>query len=159
MENRMLQTRVDYYAGSLLCAIGAGAVYLGSRYHIGSLTTMGPGFLPTCLGVALLILGVLVIATSQMGGRGDALSNEKSPRVVPEWRGWSCIISSVAVFIFCAEYAGLAPATFACVFLAASGDKQSRLKTSAILASGVTIFAVILFAFFLQVQVPVVKGF
>jgi len=47
------------------------------------------------------------------------------------------------------------PATFACVFVAALGDRETTLKGALILASSVTIFGVILFHYLLKLPMPV----
>jgi uncharacterized protein (DUF486 family) len=49
----------------------------------------------------------------------------------------------------------MAPGTFACVFVAAMGDREATIKNSAILAAVITIFGVGLFAYILQVPMPV----
>ena len=52
----------DYLAGALMVLIGAGAVYVCSHYRMGTLTSMGPGFFPTLLGVLLILLGIAIAA-------------------------------------------------------------------------------------------------
>ena len=47
------EKRRDLYAGGLVFLIGSGAAIIGSKYTIGSLTKMGPGFFPAALGVVL----------------------------------------------------------------------------------------------------------
>ena len=56
------EKRRDLYAGGLVFLIGSGAAIIGSKYTIGSLTKMGPGFFPAALGVVLAIMGVLAAA-------------------------------------------------------------------------------------------------
>jgi hypothetical protein len=156
------ETRREYYAGGLLMLIGAGTAYIGSGYQVGTLTRMGPGFFPTCLGVLLTFMGVLVTLAS--------FSSQKSaapPPIVdlmhatpahPDWRGWSCIIGSVLAFIALSEYAGLLAATFFCVFIACLGDRTATLKGSVALSTGITIFGLLLFSYVLRVQIPVIRG-
>ena len=155
------EERRDYYAGALMIVIGASAAFIGAKYQIGTLTKMGPGFFPTCLGVLLVFMGILIAAASRAGSGGGshgAIDALHSVHTNPDWRGWSCIIGSVISFIVLADNAGLAAATFTCVFVGASGDKQSTVKGSAILALGITVFAIILFSSILRVQIPVIKG-
>ncbi len=47
------------------------------------------------------------------------------------------------------------PGTFACVFIAALGDKQATWKSTLVLATVVTVFGVALFSYFLQVPMPI----
>jgi hypothetical protein len=57
-----------------------------------------------------------------------------------------------------AEYGGLLPAIFACVFVSALGSKTTHWKEALVLAACVTAFGVALFAFGLKVQIPILRG-
>lgn len=153
--------RRDYYSGALMSLIGVGAAYIGSTYQVGTLTRMGPGYFPLVLGVILTFLGILIAMSARQGGEAPAGLIESLHTVPahPDWRGWACIIGSVLAFIVLAEHAGLVPATFACVFIGATGDRTSTVKASAALAAGITVFALVLFAYVLHVQIPIVRGF
>jgi hypothetical protein len=144
--------RRDYYAGALMMVLGAGAALQGSRYPLGSLTQMGPGFFPTVLGVLLAFIGALIAGTASVVS--PAVVADAAP-VRPDWRGWLCIICGAGSFIVLATYAGLAPATFACVFVAALGDRGNSWKEALLLAAGVTIFGTVLFSLLLHIQIPV----
>jgi hypothetical protein len=142
--------RRDYYAGALIMLLGAGAAIIGSRYNIGSLTRMGPGFFPTALGILLAVIGVLIAGSASYGAKSDAVETA----LRPDWRGWLCIVSGAGLFIVLASRAGLVPATLACVFVAAMGDRANSWKNALSLAIGVTIFGTLLFAYGLRVQIP-----
>jgi hypothetical protein len=60
-------------------------------------------------------------------------------------------------FIILGEYFGLVPATYACVFIPALGDRTATLKGSAILAAGVTVFGVALFVYVLKIPFPMFR--
>jgi len=144
--------RRDYYAGALMMLLGAGVALQGSRYQLGSLTRMGPGFFPTILGILLAFVGALIAGTASFAS--PAATADATP-VRPDWRGWLCIIGGAALFIVLATYAGLAPATFACVFVAALGDRSNSWKEALALAIGIMIFGTALFSFLLHIQIPV----
>jgi len=55
------------------------------------------------------------------------------------------------------KFFGLLPATFACVFVAALGDRDTTLKGAAILSGCVTIFGILLFSYLLKVSMPILK--
>lgn len=151
------EQRRDYFSGALMVAIGVNATYVGATYPVGTLTRMGPGYFPVCLGVMLTVMGVL-IALSARSPSVQSYSSAAGLHPVngkPDWRGWSCIIGGVASFVILSQYAGLAPATFVCVFIGASGDRTSSAKSSAALALGITAFAILLFSYVLQVQIPI----
>jgi hypothetical protein len=152
--------RRDYYAGGLVFLIGVGAATIATRYQIGSLTKMGPGFFPFSLGIFLAFLGVMIALTNYLSAATVPAAPDlhHSMQSSPDWRGWGCIIGSVLTFIFLAEFAGLLPAIFLCVFVACWGDRTARLLDSALLSGGITIFGILLFSYVLRVQIPIIRG-
>ena len=144
----------DFYAGGLMMLLGLGIALKGATYRAGSLMHMGPGFLPTALGIILVLLGIAIAAVALTPSGGG----EEDQRVLPEhpqWWAWLCILMSPVLFIFFGRYFGMAPGTFACVFVAALGDKAATWRGTIILATVVTIFGVGLFSYFLQIPMPI----
>jgi hypothetical protein len=109
---------------------------------------MGPGFLPAALGVILIFLGILIAGTA-LGVPPGEDENILPPH--PEWLGWACILVGPLCFILFGSFFGLIPATFACVFVSALGDRKATLKSATILAAVVTVFGVGLFSYLLQI--------
>jgi hypothetical protein len=146
----------DYYAGALMIVLGLITAHEGSTYPIGTLNQMGPGYFPIALGVLLIFLGGLIAATATAGA-----DSEEAALPHAEWRGWICILGGPALFILLGRQSawvpvtGMLPATFACVFVAALGDRETTLKGALILASSVTVFGVILFHYLLKLPMPV----
>jgi hypothetical protein len=151
----MSETRRDHYAGALVALIGAAAAWQGSQYGIGTLSRMGAGFFPTALGAGMVIMGVLIAAAARKT-QSAGIAPLHGTETAPDWRGWVAIIAAVLAFIGLAQYAGLMPATFACVFVAAMGDREASWRHSAALAAGITVFAIVLFNYVLQVPMPVI---
>src|SRR4030081_2305824 len=116
--------------------IGIGAVLEARHYNIGTLFHMGPGFFPIILGVIMTGLGILIagVAATAAAADDDQLTIPK-----PEWRAWACILAGPILFIILGNLGGLIPATFACVFVSALGDRDITLKSAIILAIGVTV--------------------
>jgi hypothetical protein len=125
----------------------------GPTYRLGTLMHMGPGFLPTVLGVILIFLGILIAATS-IPGTGD---EERILPEHPQWWGWFCILAGPLLFMVCGSYGGLIPATFACVFVSALGDRTATWKGALGLAVVVTTFGVMLFSYVLKVPMPILQ--
>jgi hypothetical protein len=141
----------DFYAGGLMVLLGLGVALKGTTYRAGTLMHMGPGFLPTALGIVLVLIGIAIAAV--------ALSDHEEDQSIlpehPQWWAWLCILMSPVFFIFFGRYFGMAPATFMCVLIAALGDKDSTWRSSIILSAIVTVFGVGLFSYFLQVPMPI----
>ncbi len=140
----------DYYSGALLMLIGLGAIVQGASYKIGSLTAMGSGFFPVALGVILVLLGIWIAGTAHRASRA-IVPEDKAP---VEWRGWLCILASVAAFVVLGRYGGLLPATFAVVFISALGDRGNTVWSALLLAVAMSAVCVGVFWWALQVQFP-----
>jgi hypothetical protein len=150
---RNLVRKRDFYAGGLMVLLGLGVALKGTTYRAGTLMHMGPGFLPTVLGIILVLIGIAIAAVAL-----SPADNEENQSILPEqpqWWAWLCILMSPVFFIFFGRYFGMAPGTFACVFIAALGDKNATLRSSIVLSAIVTIFGVGLFSYFLQVPMPI----
>ena len=153
---RELIGKRDFYAGGLMLLLGLGIALKGSTYRAGTLMHMGPGFLPTALGILLVLLGIAIAAASLApDGADEHGGNQSLLPEHPQWWAWFCILMSPVAFIFFGRYFGMLPGTFACVFIAALGDKTATWKGTIILASVVTVFGVALFSYFLQVPMPI----
>jgi Tripartite tricarboxylate transporter TctB family len=149
-------TKRDFYAGGLMILLGLGAALEGQSYNIGTMRQMGPGFMPVALGVILVLIGITIAGTSLTGGADDG---EGVLPAQPDWRGWLCIIAGPFLFIIFGKFGGLAPATFACVFVSAMGDRSASWKDAFALALGITVFGVALFSYVLKVPFPIFKFF
>jgi len=133
--------------------LGLGIALKGTTYRLGTLMHMGPGFFPTSLGVLLVLIGIAIAAVAlspSAAGEDQAILPEH-----PQWWGWFCILMSPVLFIVFGHYFGMIPGTFACVFIAALGDRNATWMSTIILSSLVTGFGVFLFSYFLQVPMPI----
>jgi hypothetical protein len=142
--------RREYYGGALMMLIGLAAIAQGTSYKIGTLTAMGSGFFPVALGVILVLLGIVIAGTAHRAPQEFA-PEERAP---VEWRGWICILASVAAFVVLGNYGGLLPATFAVVFISALGDRGNTVWSALLLAVAMSMVCVVVFWWLLQVQFP-----
>ena len=135
--------------GVLMLLVGIASAWGGSRYSIGTLSRMGPGFFPLALGVILALTGLILIVLAQV-------SAPEPPRKLlpPEWRGWTCIVLAVVGFGVIGRYGGLVPATFATVFISALGERQNTLKNAILLGLLMVAFCLLVFIWGLQIQFP-----
>jgi hypothetical protein len=143
----------DFYAGGLMILLGLGIALKGATYRSGTLMHMGPGFLPTALGIILILIGIAIGAAAL--GASDGAHDESILPPNPQWWAWTCILLSPVAFILFGRFFGMAPGTFACVFIAALGDRTATWKSTIVLSTVVTVFGVSLFSYFLQVPMPI----
>jgi hypothetical protein len=136
----------DRTGACLLILLGTAVVMQGISYRMGDLTHMGPGFLPVVYGTLIGSVGVVLGLTARRG------PDEK--RLTPEWRGWACILAGVGSFVLLGHYGGLAPATFASVFISALGDRENTVREAALLAAAMVVTAGLIFTLGLHLQLP-----
>ena len=142
----------DVWGGALMIAVGAGVVWHAAQYRVGGLSAMGPGYFPLALGVILAASGVVIAAKGWVTNRpADA-----KPRP-PQWKAWILISLSIVGFVALAEYLGLVAAAFGVVFISALGDHGNTWKSAALLAIAITLMAVAVFWWGLQVQLPLFR--
>jgi len=144
----------DFYAGGVMILLGAGVTLNSMSYNTGTLMHMGPGMFPFILGVTLTLVGALIFGTAVVTPLGDDES------ILPEnkeWMGWGCILAGPIFFIVLGHWFGMAAATFSCVFVSAMGDNQATVKSSAILATCITIPGCFLFTYVLQLPFPLFR--
>ena len=139
----------DFLGGGLVLLLGVGAALQASQYELGSLRRMGPGYFPLAMGVILAVTGALIMLASLRTAIVPVLARQR-----PEWRGWFCICASMVAFAVIGTFGGLLPATFACVFIAALGDRKNTLVASAILAAAMTLVCLVVFWWLLKVNLP-----
>ena len=168
MKERL--ARQDVLAGGIAVLIGLVGVVMGRRYGMGTLGEIGPGLFPAALGALMMALGAALagVALARPAAERPAAERPAAERPVSErpgtesatvdLRGGAFIIAGLAAFVVAARLGGLVPAAFACVFLAALGDRTATLRRSLVLAACVTVFGVVLFHYLLQVQMPLVVG-
>lgn len=121
---------------AVLLIAGGGAVTLtGLSYGVGSLQDMGAGFMPVVFGTLLVAMGCLV-GLFETRGEDTETGGECSGEVFIHGRGTACILAGTLSFIFVCQYAGLVPAAFACVFIAALGDRTNTVRQAVLLAAG-----------------------
>ena len=137
----------QHLSGGLVTLAGLAVTLEARTFGLGTMARNGPGLYPVVLGVALTLVGVLIAIVPDR----DLQSHVFGP---PDWRGWGCIIGGMVAFIVLGEAFGLAPATFACVFIAAWGDRAATARGSLALAGAAVLVAAIVFSWALKFQLP-----
>jgi hypothetical protein len=142
----------DFGAGLIVVAAGLFAAVTGASYKIGTLQHTGPGLFPTLLGAVLVLVGLGIMASGFRVRDSAAVM-----ALAPDIRGSICIILGVLAFILAGEYLGMLAGSFACVFVAALGDRSGSWKSSLLLGVGLAAFSAILFGLFLRIQMPILR--
>ncbi|MBX9758401.1 MAG: tripartite tricarboxylate transporter TctB family protein [Beijerinckiaceae bacterium] len=127
----------DFWSGLLFMSIGAAAAYLGRDFVFGTMTRMGPGFLPTVLAWLLIAIGAFVAA------RGLTL---KGSRIEPStWRPQIVIVIAIVLFALMIERVGLVPTVFVVTNVASIAATEFRFRDSLLLSAGLSVACYLVF--------------
>jgi hypothetical protein len=139
----------DHLAAILLVMVGVGVVARGIAYGPGTLRHIGPGFMPIVFGALLAVVGVLIGITS-LASRSERELRPTASMI----RLGACILAGIFAFILLATHGGFAPASFACVFLAAIGNRENSLAGATLLALVLAVAGSAVFAWALNLGIP-----
>ncbi len=128
---------------ALLC-VGLGSAWVGSGYDIGTLTAMGPGFLPVAFGLCLAVLASLLLWLER-----PADSDMKLPL-----RPIICVSLGIVAWVLLADRAGFFAAGLAQVGLSSLALPGQKGLTIAIIAVVLNIAAFALFVLVLGLPLP-----
>lgn len=141
--------RNELVSGALIIGVGL-FFFLGAQeYRMGTVSRMGPGFVPYSLGAIAMFLGALIALGAL--GRSGAL-----PR--PAWRPLLAIAAAVVVFALLLPRVGLVPATFATTIVSMFGNHDARPKTMAITATVITALCWTVFIMLLGLPITALRS-
>ena len=127
----------DFWAGILFIVFGGLALWFGRGYAIGTLSKMGPGFLPVALSIALVGIGAILLLRA-LAVAGPAI--EKS-RMLPQL----FILAAIVLFALTIESLGLALAVGAVAITASLANRDMHWFETIALAGGLAVLCVVLF--------------
>jgi len=140
----------DLWAGALLLVLGVViALYVDANYRMGTLRSMGPGYMPFALSIVLAGLGAITAIMSQLLPPQDFSGREL------DWRKVIPVTLGVLVFALTVTKFGLVAATVLLVMVSSFADKRFNFKKSFYLAVALCLIAWIVFVFLLQMTIPV----
>ncbi len=141
----------DFWAGMMLIAIGAAALFIARDYRFGSALRMGPGFFPTILSVILIAFGVCITAVGLRSG--EKIEGNLS------LRAFLLLPLSLILFGVLMDLAGFIPALAVLVFVSAASGREFRSIEVLALTTVLTVASVALFIWGLGLPYPLIKGF
>lgn len=141
----------DISAG--LFFIFAGLLY-GSmawlKLPMGEALNMGPGYFPTVLAFALILLGSVICFRAWID------THEREPFGVVPWRG--VIMLSLATIIFgtFVEHIGLFPCVFASTFVARFANRTVKIPNALLGSLCIAMFCTAVFGYGVKLPLPIV---
>ncbi len=147
---KRLSRRFDLWPGSVLLVLGLLTVLEGVRYETGTLTRMGPGFFPICLGVLLAIIGLAVMLKTP-----DAGEAPEPTRVV---NAGGRVLLAIGTFAALLNFAGLIPAAFGLILISGSAHAGNRVVPLIVLSAFMSVFVSVVFVHVLGIPFVLIAG-
>jgi hypothetical protein len=128
---------VNGLCGALFAAAGLLFAYESWMLDMGTALRMGPGYFPSMLSLALLLLGVIILvqATRVKGEPLGALA----------WRGMLLILPAPVFFGLTVRGLGFVPAIFLTAFIASFASLRMKPVMAIVLSVAVTLFSYAVF--------------
>jgi uncharacterized membrane protein YqjE len=137
----------DFWAGIMYIAFGLATVTIALNYSAGTAGRMGPGYFPRALGSLMMLLGAfLCLRATRIKGSTLSLGSPKPLLVV---------LGSVVLFGLTVPSLGMALSTLMLVIVSSVASGEFRWKEAVVASLVVAVFAVVVFAYGLGLQMPV----
>jgi hypothetical protein len=132
-----VKNKQDFVAGTIFAAFGVLGVWLGEDLAVGTITRMGPGYLPKFLSYALIIMGAFISV--------KAIRLGNSTIEPPRWRPLLFVLCPIVGFAFFIVTLGLVVSVFFVTFVSCFGTRDARLTGSLALSVFMAGFSAFLF--------------
>lgn len=140
----------DFLAGLLFVAFGTAFLWLGADLRLGSPRSMGPGFVPRLLAIALIALGGFISLRALVAGAERLEVAHPRPLLL--------IVLATALFAFTFEYLGLVPAALGLIVLAAWARADWRRIETIVTVIVLLAMCIAIFKLGLGMTFPVLRG-
>ena len=148
-------------------ALAAGTAWIASDYALGTVTAMGPGFIPLVVAAFLFLMGVLILlARGKDVASSEDVDDEDAPVAglpamsrLGTMRAIGAIIASIVVFGLAIKPLGLAITTFLVVLIGVYANRAARPLPALLLAAGLSAAACLLFVTLLGLQIGLFPRF
>lgn len=136
----------DVATGALIIVIAGLGLYFNFDYELGSVSRMGPGYMPMLVFSLLGLFGTGTLVIGLFNGP------EKLERWA--WRELSLILASLTVFATLLQHVGLALAVVLLVTISSFADKTQTVKGAIGLAIGLVTLCWVVFVYGLNLGLP-----
>jgi hypothetical protein len=133
----------------MLGVLGLAVAIVGSGYDTGTLTAMGPGFMPVALGAVIILIALAL-------GVG-ALGEQDRYQSIP-WRPFLCAAGSIVLWAVLADTTGFFPAALGQLLLANYALPHSNWRLLIGKCIGLSIVSYLLFVTVLGLPLPAIGG-
>jgi hypothetical protein len=149
--NLKLSNAKDVWAGAMLIAIGAAAMFIARNYPFGTALRMGPGYFPIILGALLTVFGLFILACGLRSGERIAGSSSLRPLVI--------LPLSLVLFGVLMEHGGFVPAMIVLIFGSATASTEFKFVEALLFSVALTSLSVAVFVWGLGLPYPLITAF
>ena len=154
---RSILRRADLWTGIVCFGLGAGLVWIGGDYPLGTGGRIGPGYAPRLLG--LLLIGIGLLLGFRAPWTADLVDTTFRPRpallVLASVLAFAAIFGGVQIGPLTLPGAGLVPAILVSVFIANWATPDNSWRSAIALALLLAAFSWALFVKGLRLPIPV----
>ena len=144
----MIKDEKSLFAGLIFLLSGVWFVYQSiTRLTVGEILRMGPGYFPMLCGAAMMIIGVLILATM----RGETKIDVKNW----PWRAILFIFAGVLLFAFGLRRFGFVPSCFAMLLIVSYAKRDAILREALMTSAILTVLCGVVIIWGLSVPMPV----
>lgn len=141
-----LSNPVDFWAGVMYGSFGLLGVIVAREYPMGSAMRMGPGYFPTYIGVALIIIGAAISLLS-LKSKGEQVGKFS-------WRALTLLAAAFVIFGWSVDHLGFIPALTILIILSSMAGRQFKLMEAIIEAIILLIACWAIFIYGLELPFP-----
>jgi len=136
----------DFVAGLVFIAIGIAALIGASEYPLGTVRSIGPGYYPILVGIALALLGAAIAF--------KGLKPSTGPESTPDEGGLALrplvfVVAAVVAFGLLVRPFGLAAAIVALIVISSLAGRDFNIVRVTLLCIGMTVLAWLVFIYVL----------
>jgi len=142
-----IRNRQDFAAGAFFVAVAALVYALSTDYPMGSLRSIGPGFLPIVLAAAMALLGLTLILRSFAGSVAAIEGVGLRPLVF--------VLAGSLSFGLLVRPAGVLIALIVLVMLGCAASREIGLRAAVLTALGLAVGSIAVFVYGLGLPLPV----
>ncbi len=144
----MIRGTKDFWSGVLYICFGSTALFVGRDYGMGTALKMGPAYFPSLLGGLLIVVGSVSVIRSFIV-QGTPIGRFALKQL-------AIVVGSVILFGAIIRGAGLAIALPLLALMSASASARFRWTPSIVMATGLTVFCMLVFLRGLGVPLPLI---
>jgi len=137
----------DFYGGLFFVGLGLFGIVIGKGYTMGSISRMGPGYLPMVLSYGLIIIGALITIR--------AIRQGESRIEHAYWRPMVFVMGSILVFAFLIPRGGLVLSTFLVTILSSFGARKTHWRNTIVLGILMALLTALVFIKLLGLPISV----